>query len=144
MLKLDAAGNTLASLDVGSSPRHLALTQGGSQLLVSRFITPPQPGESTATVQGTVGGVPVGGEVLMLDPSSLTLTRTIELQHSSKPDTEVSARGVPNYLGAPAISPDGKSAFVPSKQDNILRGGCAIRPISTSRPPCAPSARASI
>jgi YVTN family beta-propeller protein len=122
VLKLDAAGTTLASLDVGPSPRHLALTQAGAQLLVSRFITPPQPGEGTATVQTTVGGVPVGGEVLVVDPALLSLIRTIKLQHSSRPDSEVSARGVPNYLGAAAISRDGKSAFIPSKQDNILRG----------------------
>jgi YVTN family beta-propeller protein len=122
VLKLDGVGATLGSLDVGSSPRHLALTQAGARLLVSRFITPPQPGEATATVQTTVGGVPVGAEVLLIDPSSLALLRTIKLQHSNRPDTEVSARGVPNYLGAPAISRDGKSAFVPSKQDNIQRG----------------------
>ena len=122
VLKLDGAGATLGSLDVGASPRHLALTQGGTRLLVSRFITPPQPGEATAVVQTTVGGAPVGAEVLLIDPSSLSLLRTIKLQHSNRPDTEVSARGVPNYLGAPAISRDGKSAFVPSKQDNIQRG----------------------
>ena len=29
----------------------------------------------------------------------------------------------PNYLGAPVIAPDGLSAWVPSKQDNILLGG---------------------
>ena len=122
VLKLDAAGSTVAALDVGPNPRHLALTQAGAQLLVSRFITPPQPGEGTATVQTTVGGVPVGGEVLLIDPVSLALVRNIKLRHSSKPDTEVSARGVPNYLGAPAISRDGRSAFIPSKQDNIQRG----------------------
>jgi YVTN family beta-propeller protein len=123
VLKLDSAGATLASLDVGQGPRHLALSQAGAQLLVSRFITPPLPGEGTATVQTTIGGVPTGGEVLLIAPASLSLTRTIKLQHSSKPDSEVSARGVPNYLGAAAISRDGKSAFIPSKQDNILRGG---------------------
>jgi YVTN family beta-propeller protein len=122
VLKLDASGATQASLDVGPSPRHLALTQAGAQLLVSRFITPPQPGEGTATVQTTVGGVPVGGEVLLIDPAALALTKTIELQHSGMPDSEISARGVPNYLGAAAISRDGKSAFIPSKQDNIQRG----------------------
>jgi YVTN family beta-propeller protein len=122
VLKLDATGVTLASLDVGQNPRHLALTQAGAQLLVSRFITPPQPGEGTATVQTTVSGVAVGGEVLVISPASLTLTRTLQLQHSGKLDTETSARGVPNYLGAPAISPDGKSAWIPSKQDNIQRG----------------------
>ena len=29
---------------------------------------------------------------------------------------------MPNYLGAPAISPDGAAAWVPSKQDNVQRG----------------------
>jgi YVTN family beta-propeller protein len=122
VLKLDGAGTTLGSLDVGSSPRHLALTQAGARLLVSRFVTPPQPGEGTAAVQTTVGGVPVGAEVLLVDPNSLAVVQTVKLRHSDRPDTEVSARGVPNYLGAPAISRDGKSAFVPSKQDNIQRG----------------------
>ena len=47
---------------------------------------------------------------------------TIVLQHSEQPDTSNSARGIPNYLGAAAISPDGQTAWVPSKQDNIKRG----------------------
>ncbi len=29
---------------------------------------------------------------------------------------------MPNYLGAVALSPDGATAWVPSKQDNVLRG----------------------
>ena len=44
------------------------------------------------------------------------------LQHSEKPDNTLQGRGVPNYLGAAVISPDGASAWVPSKQDNIKRG----------------------
>ena len=44
------------------------------------------------------------------------------LRHSDKPDAENQGSGVPNYLGALAISPDGTSAWVPSKQDNIARG----------------------
>ncbi len=122
VLKLDNAGAVVASLDVGSSPRHLALTAAGDRLLVSRFITPLQPGEVTAVVETNVAGVKQGGEVLLVDTGALTLTRSIVLQHSDKPDTTVSGRGVPNYLGAPAISPDGASAWVPSKQDNIQRG----------------------
>ena len=47
---------------------------------------------------------------------------TIILRHSDKPDSENQGRGIPNYLGAVAISPDGRSAWVPSKQDNIKRG----------------------
>ena len=44
------------------------------------------------------------------------------LAHSDKPDVENQGRGMPNYLGAAAISPDGTQAWVPSKQDNIQRG----------------------
>ncbi|HEX6722940.1 MAG TPA: PA14 domain-containing protein, partial [Burkholderiaceae bacterium] len=46
----------------------------------------------------------------------------IVLAHSFTPDAENQGRGVPNYLGAAALSPDGTQAFVPSKQDNLLRG----------------------
>ena len=44
------------------------------------------------------------------------------LAHSDKPDFETQGRGVPNYLGAAVLSPDGMQAWVPSKQDNIKRG----------------------
>ena len=47
---------------------------------------------------------------------------TTVLQHSDKPDLETQGSGIPNYLGAPVISPDGTAAWVPSKQDNIKRG----------------------
>src|SRR5207237_561300 len=79
-------------------------------------------GEATALVQSEKAGVKTGGELLVLNPQSMSFTRTITLQHSDKVDSTVSGRGVPNYLGAPAISPDGVSAWVPSKQDNVKRG----------------------
>ena len=44
------------------------------------------------------------------------------LAHSDLQDFENQGRGIPNYLGAAAISPDGTQAWVPSKQDNIARG----------------------
>ena len=52
----------------------------------------------------------------------MAIVRTIKLAHSNVPDAENQGRGIPNYLGAAAISPDGTQAFVPSKQDNIARG----------------------
>lgn len=115
-----------ATATVGANPRHLAVRGDGAELWVSRFITPPQPGESTLSVQsssGTAIGAPkTGGEVLALSGSNLALTRTIVLEHSTREDSERAGRGVPNYLGALAISPDGTQAWVPSKQDNIMRG----------------------
>jgi hypothetical protein len=115
------------SLPSAASPRthaicHLALTADGAKLLMSRFITTPQPGEATAFVETNVAGVNKGAELFVLSPSTLARSRTIILRHSDKPDTTISGRGVPNYLGAPAISPDGLSAWIPSKQDNIQRG----------------------
>jgi len=58
----------------------------------------------------------------VVDPATGGIERTILLHHSEQMDTSVSARGIPNYLGPPAVSPDGLSAWVPSKQDNIKRG----------------------
>ncbi|WP_323122646.1 jacalin-like lectin [Burkholderia alba] len=102
--------------------RELAMSADGSRLFASRFITAPQPGESAKTVMTSVNGQATGGAVTELDPASLAKVRQFVLQFSGLPDTLVSGRGVPNYLGAPALSPDGAHAWVPSKQDNIQRG----------------------
>lgn len=121
LLKLNpSTGATIGSLYVGPNPRHLAVTPTG-RVLVSRFISPPLPGEGTANVQTQVNGVKRGGEVVVVTPA-MAIERTIVLQHSDKVDSSVQGRGLPNYLAAAAISPDGKSAWVPSKQDNVLRG----------------------
>lgn len=123
VLALDgSSGATLAALDVGASPRHLAVTGDSQRLLVARFVTPALPGEGTAAVQTRIDGDARGAEVLVLATTSLTLESTIVLAHSDRADTEISGSGVPNYLGAPVIAPDGGSAWVPSKQDNIRRG----------------------
>jgi YVTN family beta-propeller protein len=122
VVRVDAGGVVRATIAVGPNPRHLSVTGDGARLLVSRFVTPPQPGESTASVQTSVGGVPVGGEIVVVGTAAARVERTLVLRHSARPDTAVSGRGVPNYLGAAAIAPDGRSAWVPSKQDNLLRG----------------------
>jgi len=63
-----------------------------------------------------------GGQVVVIGAAALAVQRTILLNPSTAADTSTSARGLPNYLGAAVISPDGLSAWVPSKQDNIQRG----------------------
>lgn len=106
------------SIDIGANARHVSLSADGKKAYVTRFITRPVPGESTAAPQTASATA----EVLMLDTASMTVTRTITLAHSDKPDAETQGRGIPNYLGPAVISPDGRSAWVPSKQDNIARG----------------------
>jgi len=123
LLALDgSSAATLATLNVGTSPRHLSVSGDSARVLVSRFVTPPLPGEGTATVQATIDGVQYGGEVVVVDTASMAVSSMVVLRHSGKTDTEISGSGVPNYLGAAVISPDGLSAWVPSKQDNITRG----------------------
>src|SRR5262249_17211303 len=94
----------------------------GASVYVSQFITPSLPGEATASVQTTVNNIAVGGQVVQLSTGSMGVVGTIVLAHSERPDFENQGRGIPNYLGAMAISPDATQGFVPSKQDNIKRG----------------------
>lgn len=106
LLKLDARSRSVvADLDIGPSPRSLALTQDGRRLFVTRFISPDD-----------------HGEIVEIDPVALRVVKTIPLAFDPGPDTESSGRGVPNGLQGLAVSPDGRSLWVSSKKDNIARG----------------------
>src|SRR5690606_20202280 len=83
----------------------VAIHPTAGRLLVTRFISGP-----------------THGELVGLDSTSLTPTRTLLLAPDPGPDTEATARGVPNYLRAVVPSPDGAALWVPSKQDNTFRG----------------------
>lgn len=123
LLKLNpATGAVTGTLATGPDIRHLSVGSDSGTVYLSRFITPSLPGESTPVVQTTVSGISQGGQVLVVSAAGLTLTKTIVLQHSERPDAENAGRGIPNYLGPPVLSPDGTVAWVPSKQDNIKRG----------------------
>ena len=119
LLKLNpTSGAVVQSLGLGSTGgRHVSVAADGT-ILVTRFVTPPLGVESTATVTPSVGG----GEVVVVNPSTFTAVNTVVLQQSVKADTPTQGSGVPNYLGAASISPDGTAAWVPSKQDNVGRG----------------------
>ena len=120
LLKLDAnSGAQTGAWATGAEPRGLAISGDSARLLVSRFITGALPGEGTASVT-TTGNV--GGEVWVYNTGTMAAPATTWLRHSDKTDTEIQGSGLPNYLGAAAISPDGRSAWVPSKQDNVKRG----------------------
>ena len=113
-----SAFNTTGTLAVGANARHVTVAADGSTAYVTRFITPPLAGEGTATVNTASGG----GQMVVVDSNAMSALRTIVLAHSDVPDAENQGRGIPNYLGAAAVSPDGTQAFVPSKMDNIARG----------------------
>ena len=118
LLRIDATGIVRATIAVGPNPRHVAVTGNGARVLVSRFVTRPLAGEATVSVDTSTGG----GEVIVVTAATGAIERTVVLAHSDRTDTNVSGRGVPNYLGAAAIAPDGRSAWIPSKQDNVRRG----------------------
>jgi YVTN family beta-propeller protein len=123
VLRIDpATGAVTHSIEVGANPRHLSVTASGERLLVSRFISPLLPGEATANPQAQVGGVAAGGEVVVVDVPAGQVAQKVVLGVSDRTDSGLQARGIPNYLGAAAIAPDGASAWVPSKQDNVMRG----------------------
>jgi DNA-binding beta-propeller fold protein YncE len=119
VLAIDAAsGSVLRSIDAGDNPRGLALTPDGARLLVSRFISPPVAGEATGNPRTDLAAA----EVRVVDVATATEARLVRLVHGNRVDSSVQGRGVPNYLAAPVVSPDGARAWVPSKQDNIARG----------------------
>src|SRR5690606_25995494 len=119
VVELDTTtGDIQRAFEVGATPRGLALTADGGRLLVSRFISPPVLGESTASPVMSSASA----ELRIVSLMAPAVSHVISLSPSERVDSPVQGRGVPNYLGAPAISPDGATAWVPSKQDNVARG----------------------
>ena len=120
IVRFDAISLTeTARASIGGRLRHLSIDANASLLLAPRFVTPPVPGESSTAPNVDAGG----GEVVQLDPQSLAVQGVALLEHSERLASEHSGPGLPNYLQAAIVSPDGDNAWVPSKQDNILRGG---------------------
>ena len=106
LIELDAVSRVIQrSLNIGPTPRGIAVTHDNATLLVTRFISPDS-----------------GGEVIEIDANTFTVASVIALVNDPGPDTPSSSRGIPNYLPSLTISPDGERAWVPSKKDNIDRG----------------------
>jgi fibronectin type 3 domain-containing protein len=107
------------ALPGGAKPRGVAVHGDGNRVLVTRFITNANDG----SVRDANNAAIYGGDLYEVSAGSMTLVRTTKI--AADPDvndTESSGRGMPNYLQAVAISPDGRKAVVPSKKDNIYRG----------------------
>jgi len=98
---------TLARLNVGPTPRAIALSQNGNRALVTRFISPDEQGEVYD---------------LDLSANAVSLRGVIPLALQWGIDDRADGRGVPNYLAAVAIAPDGNHAWVTAKKDNHTRG----------------------
>ncbi len=123
LLRLNPSnGSLVSSLNIGSRPRHVSVNSSGNKIYVTRFVTPRLPDEDTANPKTSFNGQDLGGEIIVVNGASFSITNTIILKHSERHDSEHSSRGIPNYLGPVVISPDGASAWIPSKQDNIKRG----------------------
>lgn len=90
-----------------ATPRALAVSADGSRVLVTRFLSPDLEGQ-VAELAG--------------NSTNLDLVRVMTLSSANTVDGGDRASGVPNYLSAIAVSPDGTRAVVASKQDNVLRG----------------------
>jgi DNA-binding beta-propeller fold protein YncE len=97
------------ALDVGPTPRALALSPDGARLFVSRFIS-----------------LDAGGTVWSVDTQTWTSAAiaTVSLPPDSAPNPEngSSARGIPNYVVGLTLTPDGKKGWYAAKKDNIFRG----------------------
>ncbi len=84
----------------------VAVDGGGDRVFVTRFISPAD-----------------RGELVELSAESFAEVRRHALaMDETGPDTEATSRGVPNYVRSVVPSPDGALLWVPSKQDNVLRG----------------------
>ncbi len=107
LLKLRASdGSELGRAAVGPDPRGLAVTADGARIFVTRLRSPDTHGVVTDITTATMQVAQV--LTLALDDTTI--------------DGQDRARGLPNYLGSVTVSPDGRTAWVPSKSDNILRG----------------------
>ncbi len=93
------------TLEVGPWATGVAVDSSANRIFVTRFISPAD-----------------AGEVVEVDAVTFKVARKFRLAMDPGPDSEASARGVPNYLRAIVPSPDGSALWVPSKKDNVQRG----------------------
>ncbi len=114
------ARSIVAIVNAGPTPRGIAMSAASDRIFITRFVSPDD-----------------HGEVVEVNPVNLNIMQTFNLALDPGPDTEDKGRGIPNYLGSPTISPDGRRLWIPSKKDNIVRGlqrdGLALNFESTVR-----------
>ncbi len=107
LLKFDPiTGATKSTLNLSGDVRGIAVDSLSQNAYITRF-------RSTEN----------GAQIHQVNVADMQLIKTLSLAvDTTSVDSEDKARGVPNYLNQIVISPDGKSALIPSKKDNIVRG----------------------
>lgn len=121
LVQLNAASKSeTARRGAGLRPRHLSINSSGDSVYVSNYIVAKLVGEHTPSPDVSNGVAAIFR--FTTAANLLAYQGTINLGHSNRDVSENQGPGIPNYLGPLVISPDGISAWVPSKQDNILAG----------------------
>jgi DNA-binding beta-propeller fold protein YncE/cytochrome c peroxidase len=106
LIRLDPlARSVVGEIDVGPTPRALAVSGDGKRILVTRFISPA-----------------MHAEVYEVSADGFAKVRTFVLALDTAPDTETGGGGVLNYLASIVISPDGRTAAVSAAKANTRRG----------------------
>jgi DNA-binding beta-propeller fold protein YncE len=123
VVRIDAASHEItARRHVAPFLRGITISGDGSDLWVTRFISS--------------GG---RGEVYRLTADTLDTVARYDLsEDTTTEDGDAQSRGLPNYLFAVAVTPDGTRAWVPGKKDNMSRGlqrdGLALTQDTAVRP----------
>ncbi len=94
------------SINVGPTPRAIAITGDGSRVLVTRYLSEYN--------RGIVWDISNGG--------SLSLNRTYRLTRDRTPDSANNGRGIPNQLAGITISPDNSWAWITASKMNDEHG----------------------
>lgn len=107
VLSIDTETFSTDYVELGPTPRAVAVNAEGDKVYVTRFISGYAQAEvwRVSSTGGNLGSV-----------------RTIGLQYGFTNDRGDRGAGIPNYLSGIAISPNGQFAVVSSKQDNVFRG----------------------
>lgn len=107
LLRLNpTTGDVVGEAEVGGRPRGIAVSHDGAYVYVTRFLSTDE-----------------AGEVVKVDSATMSVAARIGLPlDADTEDSDLQARGVPNYLFGVGLTPDGRQGWVPGKKDNIVRG----------------------
>jgi len=104
--KINVASRTVEMIkEICLFPKGLAVSRDNQNLFVTRFIS------ETDTA-----------EVYVLNADNLDVLKVIKVSPDLSVDSEFGGKGVSNYLNSITLSPDGRTALILAKKDNVFRG----------------------